>query len=149
MKTTLKLSAILFFFVLVTGCGKGNQDTPVLSPEETVAKMLTGDGNRYWHLKALILNGTAQSLTDAQLQYTKTYTLIYPATVSGKFTDSDFTAVNGTWKVINSSTIREEFLNQAGNYVRIDWDITSISENKMDVSYILNNTKTEEIFYAY
>lgn len=149
MKTTLQLLIITFFFIL-TGCSK-TPDAPALTAEEKVAKLLTGEGNKYWHLKSISLNNVPQTLSANQLAYTKTYTLTPGETLKGTFTESDYTSPNGTWKMVNAATLREDFLTVGGSFIRIDWDIENISENKLTMSYVYQptNIKTEHVYYAY
>jgi hypothetical protein len=143
MKTAFTLLFISFF--ILTGCSKGPDATP-LSAEEQVAKLLTGDGNRLWHLKAVYQNDILQTLTAAQLQYTKTFTLTPGEKIKGTFTDNDYT---GSWKLKGQFTLHIEFTTTNGNYQDLDFDILSISENKLDISYIKNFIKIEEVYYAY
>ena len=144
MKTAFTLLTIICLAIL-TGCSKG-PDAVAVSPEEQVAKLLTGDGNKYWHLKAVFQNDVLQTLTAAQLQYTKTFTLTPGETLKGNFTDND---LKGTFKILNASTLRLDFYSAAGVPLRIEYDIVSITDGKLDISYIANNIKIEEVYYAY
>ncbi|MBV9989230.1 MAG: hypothetical protein JO301_16240, partial [Chitinophagaceae bacterium] len=143
MKTALALLLISFF--ILTGCSKGPEVTP-LTAEEKLAKLLTADGNRLWHLKAVYQNDTLQTLTASQLTYTKTFTLGAGQTSQGSFTDND---LKGTWKVMTGSSFYLEFYSAAGKFYHLDCNVLSISETKLDFSYPYNMVKNEEVYYAY
>src|SRR6478735_978277 len=105
MKTTFTFFTAIFLMVLLVGCSK-NPDT-MLTKEEQVAKLLSGNGNKLWRLKAVKVNDVPQQLTSAQLMYTKTYTLVGPQTTQGKFTDYD--NYYGDWTLKGASAMQEIF----------------------------------------
>lgn len=142
MKTAFTLTILLAF--ILTGCNKS--DVPALTPEEQVGQFVSGDGNKLWHLKAVYQNDVLQTLTAAQLLYTKTFTLTPGEKIKGIYTDNDY---KGTWKLKGQYTLHIEFNDAQGRYNQIDYDIVAISDNKLDISYIANNIKIEEVYYAY
>lgn len=142
MKTAFTLTILLAF--ILTGCNKS--DVPALTPEEQVGQFVSGDGNKLWHLKAVYQNDVLQTLTATQLLYTKTFTLTTGEKIKGTYTDNDY---KGTWKLKGQYTLHIEFNDAQGRYNQIDYDIISVSDNKLDISYIANNTKIEEVYYAY
>ena len=75
MKTTTTFLTILICSILFVGCSKPQED--VVPADVKVARLLTGLGNRYWHLKEVYVNNVPQTLSDPQKTYTKTYTVYY------------------------------------------------------------------------
>lgn len=145
MKTTLKTLTIIFCLCSFWGCSK-NGDTP-LSKEEQVVKFLTGDGNRYWHIKEVYQNNLMQPLTNDQLKYTKTYTLVPGQTRKGTWTNSD--GDKGIWSLDTFESIYQESSNNPVGPATLTYRINEINENKLDVYYIANSVKTREVYYAF
>lgn len=150
MKARVTLLTILICSILMIGCSK-TADAPE-TREDRVVRLLTGLGNRYWHLKEIYINGVKQTLTDYQLRYTKTYTSD-PSnsdplnTKMGTFVNSD--NLVGKWRLRdNGDTLRETFTNNP-TAVEINYTINSITETTLDVEYILNGKIQREVYYAF
>jgi hypothetical protein len=144
MKTAFTL-LFISLFILFTGCSKGPDLIPI-SDEEQLAKYLTGDGNRVWHLTAVYQNDLLQTLTAAQLQYTKTFTLTPGHKLEGTFTDND---IKGIWDIQTRTLFHLSFYSAAGVPVDLDCYIKSVSDSKLDFYYNKNNIRIEEVYYAY
>lgn len=153
MKIRLTTLALLVCIFLLGGCTKTSEI--VETREEKVIRLLTGTGNKYWHLKEIYVNGVKQTLTDAQLKFTKTYTIDPTNTdiirYRGFFVNSD--GYNGTWKLIGSGDALYETItnNPAGPIVIPYLSFNELSTDKMDVEYTNNMVmKTQrEVYYAY
>lgn len=153
MKIRLTFLTILTGIFLITGCTKSSE--VVETREEKVVRLLTGTGNKYWHLKEVYVNGVKQTLTDAQLKFTKTYTIdptnTDPLRYRGFFVNSD--GFNGTWKLIGSGDALYETIsnNPAGPIVIPYLSFNELTADKMDVEYTNNVVmKTQrEVYYAY
>ncbi len=149
MKTTLTLLTICFFTAIFCSCGKDAVPV-VLTKEEQVAKMLTGNGNKVWRLRAMKVNNADISLTSDQQKYTKTYTMVAPQTIMGTFTDSD--GYIGDWNMQGAGAIYEEFsqIGGAGFGVR-PYKIITITDTELRMSYVgpVTMMKIEELYHAY
>lgn len=150
MKANITILTALLVVTLLTGCTKST-DVPE-TKEERVVRLLTGLGNKYWHLKEVYVMNVKQTLTDYQSRYTKTYTSspsnIDPNnTKTGTFTNSD--NFSGTWRLLdNGDTIRETITNNQAAIV-ISYTINSITETTLDVEYVQNLKLQREVYYAY
>lgn len=141
---------MLLGIFLLTGCTKSSEVPE--TREEKVVGYLTGAGNKYWHLKEVYVNAVKQVLTDAQLRFTKTYTIdptnTDPTRPRGSFVNSD--GYNGTWKLIGGGeTLYETFLNNPAGPVAITFIINDVSSDKLDIEYTLNMKTQREVYYAY
>lgn len=145
MKTTFTILIILVCSILFFGCAK-TVDT-VEAPEAKVSRLLTGIGNRYWHLSKIYVNNIQQTLSDAQMKYTKTYTIDPTKQNAGKFTNSD--GLSGTWAITGSINYIESFVSGGGAGLQVNYLILDISENTLDVQYSANNKLVREVYYAY
>jgi len=146
MKTTFTFLTGIFLTVILAGCSK-DPDTH-LTKEEQVAQFLSGNGNRVWRLKAIKVNDVPQQLTTAQLMYTKTYTMVAPQTTQGKFTDYD--NYYGEWTMLGATAMKEIFQQiGGGGYGKRDYTILLINDNTLNMYYVDNNTKVEELYNAF
>lgn len=144
-----KLTAltILICTLVIAGCGKNEE---VVANNVAVARMLSGIGNRYWHLKEVYVDGAMQTLTDYQKTFTKTYTINATTQTSGTFLNSD--GLQGSWEVNAAGTgWTEKFTNAGGSQITLTYVIASITASTIDATYTSNNqTKaTREVYYAY
>lgn len=146
MKKVLSFLLIITGAILFTGCSKSTPD--VLSPRDQNMKYLVGDGNKLWHLKEVHVNGIKQTLTDAQMKYTMTYTINPAVAYSGTFTDSD--GYKGTWKM-SESQIAEVVTNNPSGYAKSEYDINEINETTLDIVAYNNTilTSVRKVYYAY
>ncbi len=150
MKARVTLLTILICSILMIGCSK-TADAPE-TREDRVVRLLTGLGNRYWHLKEVYINGVKQTLTDYQLKYTKTYTSD-PSnsdplnTKTGTFVNSD--GYTGKWRLLNNGDSLVETLTNNQTAIQISYIINSITETTLDVEYILNGKIQREVYYAF
>lgn len=148
------LLTILICGLFLVGCGKSEEVVP---NNVRVARLLTGLGNRYWHLKAVYIDTTLQTLTDYQKTFTKTYTINAAAQASGTFRNSD--NQDGTWEMNEAGTAwTEKFTTIAGVKVTMVYTIKSINETSFDATYtytaVPNTSSTtpkpvREVYYAY
>jgi hypothetical protein len=145
MKSIFTFLTLLFVAALFTGCSKTTE--AVLSPEDQAVKYLTGDGNRYWHLKKIYVNGIAQALTTSQLQYTKTYTINPSLPYSGSFTNYD--GYIGTWKLQGIYTLKETITNNPAGPVPAAYDINLLNETTLDIELTANLKTVREVYNAY
>ncbi|MBI2283640.1 MAG: hypothetical protein HYU71_08025 [Bacteroidetes bacterium] len=150
MKTRLTTLFILLGIIILTGCTKSSD--VLETREEKVVGYLTGAGNKYWHLKEVYVNSVKQVLTDAQLRFTKTYTIdpanTDPARPRGSFVNSD--GYHGSWKLIGGGeTLYETFTNNPAGPVAINFIINDVSSDKLDIEYTLNMKTQREVYYAY
>jgi len=147
MKKVLSLLLIITGAILFTGCSKSIPD--VLSPRDQSMKYLVGDGNKLWHLKQVYVNGIQQTLTDAQMKYTLTYTINPAVAYSGTFTDSD--GYKGNWKLINDSELYEVVTNNPSGNAASTVIINDINETKLDIESTNNSilTTVRKVYYAY
>ena len=151
MKPFFSLVIIIFTSFLFWGCSK-TADT-VETKDEMVARMLTGGGNKVWRLTGLYLSDIAQTLTDTQTKFTKTYradpTNADPANPkTGIFTNSD--GYIGTWKLISGAAqLYEKFTNNPSGPVAVPYIINSISDTKLDIEYTQNYKSVREVYNGY
>lgn len=150
MQIRLTLLTLLIGIFLFTGCTKSSDVTE--TREEKVVRLLTGLGNKYWHLKEIYVNAVKQTLTDSQLRFTKTYTVDPtnpdPTRPRGSFVNSD--GFNGTWKLIGGGdNLYETFTNNPAGPVAVPYIINEISADKLDIEYTLNMKTQREVYYAY
>jgi len=146
MKKAIAFITILFCSILFFGCSKDPGTTPE-TPEAKLARLLTGSGNRYWHLSKQLINNIQQSLTDFQKTYTKTYTVDASKTNAGFFTNSDGTS--GTWTITGSVNYVESFVSAGGVGLQLNYLVNNITDNSLDIQYSANNKLVEEVYYAY
>ncbi len=144
MKSILTLLTLTFFFIL-TGCSK--TDAPVISQQQQDVNYLVGIGNKVWHLKQVYIQTVPQTLTDAQMKYTKTYTLDPTSPFAGSFTDSD--GFTGTWKLNASRELKETIINNPAGSIQILWDVNDITDGKLDIQYTQNLKTVRHVYYAY
>lgn len=143
MKTTFTLFTILLTAALFTGCSK-TTEVP-LTKEEQAARYLTGTGNKLWRLKAIKVNDVPQTITSP---YTKTYTMVAPQTTQGKFTDYD--NYFGDWTMKGATAMQEVFQQIGGTgYGVRDYTIVMLNDTVLDMYYVANNQKVEELYNAY
>lgn len=145
MKTLTTFITILFCSILFLGCSK-NSDTPV-TPEAKLAGLLTGSGNRYWHLNKQSINNVQQPLTDFQKTYTMTLTVDPSKTNAGVFTNSN--GDSGTWTITGSVNFVESFVSTGGVGIQLSYLVLNISDNTLDIQYSANNKLVEELYNAY
>ena len=145
MKTNFTFLTLLFVAFLFTGCSK-NTETP-LTPEEQAVKYLTGDGNKYWHLKKIYVNSIEIALTTSQQQYTKTYTINPSLPFAGTFTNYDNYV--GTWKLQGIYILKETISNNPAGPVPAVYDINLLSETTLDIELTANFKTVREVYYAY
>ncbi len=145
MKTILTFFFIICCFILFTGCSK--TVAPVISQQQQDVNSLVGIGNKVWRLKQIYLTTVPQVLTDAQLKYTKTYTLDPASPFSGSFTNSD--GNNGTWKMTTDRVLKETIINNPSGPVKVEYDVNEITETKLDIQSVQNNKLVREVYYAY
>lgn len=137
---------ILIFSAILTGCSKSGDE--VVADNVKVARMLTGLGNRYWHMKEIYVDNVMQTLTDYQKTYTKTYTINAATQVSGTFRNSD--NLEGSWKIDSLGTGWEEkFTTNGGVPVTLNYKIKSITDVTIDATYSSNAKTVREVYYAY
>lgn len=141
----LTLLTILTAAILLSGCSKKEE---VVANNVRVARLLSGLGNRYWHIKEIYINNTAQTLTDYQKSFTKTYTIDPSTMASGTFTNSD--NLSGTWALNAEGTKWDElFISNGGVAIPLVYVINSISETMLDAYYVANGKIVREVYYAY
>lgn len=143
MKKVFTFLTFIFCFVLFAGCSK---DPVQPTARELNAKYLVGDGNRVWHLNKIYVNSIQQTLTDAQMKYTKTYTINPSQPFTGTFTNSD--GYNGEWRMPNELQLNEVIINNPAGAVAVGYDINSILPNSMDIQYTANYKLVREVYYA-
>lgn len=145
MTSRLSFLTILIFTLLLTGCSKTND--VVETPEAKLVRLLTGVGNKYWHLNKMFINTVPQSLTSSQLMYTKTYTINPSVSDAGIFSDSD--GLTGKWTITGSKQFYESFVTGGGVGIQLDYTVLDITETSMDIQFKSNNKLVEQIYYAY
>lgn len=145
MKTVITLFTITICFILFTGCTKS--DPTVISQQQQDVNNLVGMGNKVWRLKQVYIQTIPQTLTDAQMKYTKTYTLDPSSSFSGSFTNSD--GFSGTWKLNTSRELKEIIMNNPGGSVQLLYDVNEITEFKLDIQYTQNLKTVREVYNAY
>lgn len=145
MKNVLSSILIVCFTILFAGCSKN--DGGSISPRDQNVKYLTGDGNRYWHLKNVYLNNLQQTLTDSQMKYTKTYTINPAQTYTGTFVNSD--GYMGKWRMLTDLQLNEVFSNNPSGGVIVDYYINEITDTVLDIEYTANLKTVREVYYAY
>ena len=145
MKTILSFFTLTCCFILFTGCSK--TDAPVISQKQQDVNYLVGIGNKVWRLKQVFVQTVPQTLTDAQMKYTKTYTLDPSSPFSGNFTNSD--GYNGSWKINDSRELKETILNNPAGSVQVLYDINNLTDSKLDIQYTQNLKTVREVYYAY
>ena len=145
MTSRLSFLTILIFALLLTGCSKTND--VVETPEAKLVRLLTGVGNKYWHLNKIFINTVPQALTSAQLAFTKTYTINPEIENSGIFSNSD--GISGKWKISSAIAFYESFVTGGGVGIQLDYTVIDISETVLDIQYKSNNKLVEEVYYAY
>lgn len=145
MKTVISLFTITICFFLFTGCTKS--DPPALTQQQQDVNNLVGMGNKVWRLKQVFIQAIPQTLTDAQMKYTKTYTLDPSSLFSGSFTDSD--GFSGTWKLNPSRELKETIMNNPSGSIQILYDVNDVTESKLDIEYTQNLKTVREVYNAY
>lgn len=145
MKTILTFLTIASCFILFSGCSK--TDAPVITQQQQDVNYLVGIGNKVWRLKQVFVQTVPQTLTDAQMKYTKTYTLDPASAFSGTFTNSD--GFNGTWKINTSRELKETIMNNPAGSVQVIYDVLNLTDSKLDIQYTMNLKTVREVYYAY
>lgn len=145
MKTVITLFTITICFILFTGCTKS--DPPVISQQQQNVNNLVGMGNKVWRLRQVYIQTIPQTLTDAQMKYTKTYTLDPASSFSGSFTNSD--GFSGTWKLNTSRELKETITNNPAGSIQLLYDVNDITEFKLDIQYTQNLKTVREVYNAY
>jgi hypothetical protein len=142
----LTLLTLLIGALLFAGCSKPGEE--VVANNVKVARMLTGLGNRYWHLREIYIDNVMQTLTDYQKTYTKTYTINVAAQAAGTFKNSD--NLDGIWTMdANGTAWEEKFTSNGGAQITLTYTIKSITEAMFDASYVSNGKNVREVYYAY
>lgn len=150
MKNILSFFTLLFIVILLNGCSKTTN--VVETPEAKIARLLTGEGNRFWHLNKVYVNTVPQTLTDAQMKYTKTYTAD-PSNADpsnpkkGTFVNSDGYA--GKWTLLNTTQLYETYTNNPSGPVAVTYIINEITANTLDIEYTANMKTVREVYYGY
>lgn len=150
MKNILSFFALLFLVILLNGCSKST--VVAETAEAKIARLLTGEGNRFWHLNKVYVNTVPQTLTDAQMKYTKTYTAdpsnADPANPKkGTFVNSDGYA--GKWTLLNATQLYETYTNNPSGPVAVTYIINEITANTLDIEYTANMKTVREVYYGY
>lgn len=146
MKNVLTtLMTMCFAAILFSGCSK--PDGEIMTPRDQNVKFLTGDGNRVWRLKNIYVNNLQVVMTDAQMRYTKTYTINPAQAYTGSFVNSD--GYTGKWRMITDLQLNEVFSNNPAGGVAIDYYINEISATLLDIEYTSNLKTVREVYHAY
>ncbi len=145
MKITTTFLTILICSILFVGCSKTSDE--VVPADVKVARLLTGLGNRYWHLKEVYVNNVPQTLSDPQKAYTKTYTVNASKPTTGIYIDSD--NQTGTFNVTDANHIEEVFVTGGGVGLIVTNTINEITETKLDVIFSANGKLERQVYYAY
>lgn len=141
---------MLISILLFVGCSKDSGTTE--TPETRVARLLTNNGNKVWHLNKVYENTIEVTLTDMQKQYTKTFTAdpgnIDPLSAKkGTFTDGS--GNTGEWTLLNASQIYVKIANNPAGPVAITYVINVISDTVLDIEYTANMKTVREVYYGY
>jgi hypothetical protein len=140
------LLTILICAILFTGCSKPEDE--MVANNVKVARMLTGLGNRYWHLRDVYIDNVLQTLTDYQKTYTKTYTINAATQTTGTFKNSD--NLDGTWELDAAGTSwKEIFTTNGGAKITLIYMIKDITEGTIDANYLSNGKNVREVYYAF
>jgi len=126
---------MMVFIMMFTSCSKSSSSDPIANMKFN----LTGGGVQTWKLSKFILNGNAQTLTTAELAYTRTYKS------DGTWLDSD--GYNGTFSIGSLVLLKEVTTNSNPPNSTIDYVINSISGTSIDVEYT-SNSQTYEFVYV-
>ncbi len=145
MKTTTTFLTILICSILFVGCSKSQDD--VVPADVKVARLLTGLGNRVWHLKEVYMNNVPQTLSDPQKVYTKTYTVNASKLTTGTYIDSD--GQTGTFNVTDANHTEEAFVTGSGVGLIVTYTVNEITETKLDVIFSANGKLERQVYYAY
>ena len=137
--TLLTLTCILFF-----GACAPEVVVPA-DPRDAVIKLLTGTGNKRWFLRKSYLNNVQQTLTVAQLQYWKDYTITPAQPYMGVWADAD--NWQGKWRMPNTQEIPETVTNNVSAVIK-PYVINNITATELDVEYTLNLVTTREVYNA-
>jgi len=129
------LGIMMVFIMMFTSCSKSSSSDPIANMKFN----LTGGGVQTWKLSKFILNGNAQTLTTAELAYTRTYKS------DGTWLDSD--GYNGTFSIGSLVLLKEVTTNSNPPNSTIDYVINSISGTSIDVEYT-SNSQTYEFVYV-
>jgi len=135
MKIFYFLGIMMVSITMFTSCSKSSSSDPIANMKFN----LTGGGVQTWKLSKFLLNGNAQTLTTAELAYTKTYKS------DGTWLDSD--GYNGTFSIGSLVLMKEITTNSNPPNSTIDYVINSISGNSIDVEYT-SNSQTYEFVYV-
>ena len=122
----------------------------VLTPEQQLIQYLTGTGNRYWRIRELYQNDVKQTLTAAQLSYTKTYTIGVGANAKENIgTWNDANGFAGTWEVKDVKRMEETVQNAPAGIITLNLTINKIGAFDMDVQYTSNGQTIRTVYFAY
>jgi len=116
----------MFFFLFVStilwGCKKD------ADPIAELNKKLTNGSTRTWKLNKLFINSSQQTLSPAQLLYTKTFNK------NGNWNDSD--GYSGTFKIETTKTLKET--TTVGGSGSITYTINLLNDTQLDIQYSFN-----------
>jgi hypothetical protein len=125
--------AVLPFFILfalaIGGCIKN---------ELLVESTLSNNSTRTWKLDMLYKNDQAQTLTPAQLIYTKTYKK------DNTWEDSD--GYKGTFTLPTDKSLKEITTNSTGAPLTIEYTIVKITVESLVVEYTFNQDKYKFVY---
>lgn len=133
---------VLFACFLFPGCTKNPEP---LTPLQQAAQNLVGNGNKTWHLQELYINTVSQVLSPQQKAFSKIYTLNAGSENSGIVITSE--GKTGRWRMPTEEDLKEIIDHPTGP-ISIDYIITEMSVNRMDVYYVSNLVLTREVYYA-
>ncbi|MBV9988296.1 MAG: hypothetical protein JO301_11485 [Chitinophagaceae bacterium] len=143
---TRLLGKISMVAILIMGIAC-NKTTVSLSSREQTVQYLTGTGNRYWKIRELYINGVQQTLTSAQLDYWKVYTVpIGDPDAPGSFSTMD--GYIGSWELTQPDQITERILNLPNGPVSYLLKILKLGTYEMDVEYTANGVVTRTVYFA-
>lgn len=146
MKNVLNHIMIMCFAaILLSGCSKPGPE--IMTPRDQNVKFLTGDGNRYWRLKAIYVNNLQVVLSDAQMRFSKTYTVNPAQAYTGTFVNSD--GYTGKWRMLTDLQLNEVLTNNPPGGIIIDYYINEISATLLDMEYTSNLKTVREVYYAF
>ncbi len=137
------LSGLVFLACSVfIGCTKSPDP---LTPLQQASQNLVGNGKKTWHLQELYINTVSQILTPQQKAFSKVYVLNAGSENSGIVTTSE--GKTGTWRIPTEEDLKEIFDYPTGP-ISIDYVITEMSVNRMDIYYLANLKLTREVYYT-
>lgn len=135
MRLFYLLGVFLVATTLFTSCSKSSSAT---DPVAAMKNALSGGNTRTWKFNKFLLNGNEQTLTAAELAYTKTYKL------DGTWLDTD--GYTGTFSIGSSVLLKEVTSNSNPPNSTVDYVINSITDTKIDVEYTVNSQTYEFVY---